>query len=180
MTGADLASALEGKKEGCEWRCRCPLHGGRSLCVTDRDGNLLLVCRAGCSQPEVIQALRTMGLWGNAACFEISPPPPAPAPPNQDRRADRATKMWSEARPITSGGPSTITLATVPSGSTPGRETSGPTPRSPTGRLTTKASLRRWKPSLQCWPSSAPPLGDRSLSTEPISPTTAKRLPSIP
>ena len=105
MTAADLASALEGKKEGCEWRCRCPLHGGRSLCVTDRDGKLLLVCRAGCSQPEVIQALRTMGLWGNVACFEISPPPPAPAPPNQDRRADRATKMWSEAHPITSGDP---------------------------------------------------------------------------
>ncbi len=105
MTAADLASALGGKREGGEWRCRCPVHGGRSLSITEKDGRLLLICRAGCPQDGIIAALKTMGLWGNASCLDI-PLPPAPEPQNDtDRRISKAEKMWGESHPIEPGDP---------------------------------------------------------------------------
>lgn len=101
----NLADALEGKREGHEWRCRCPAHGGRSLSVTERNGRLLLICRAGCPQDEVIRALREMGLWGSETCCE-TPPPPEPEPANDAaRRANRASDLWNESAPITPGDP---------------------------------------------------------------------------
>ena len=63
MTAAEIAAALNGKREGHNWRCRCPLHGGRSLLVRDGDGGRTLVkCWAGCAGADVIAELRRMGL----------------------------------------------------------------------------------------------------------------------
>ena len=106
MTASDLASALEGKREGREWRCRCPIHGGRSLSVTERDGRLLLVCRAGCSQADVIKALRDDGLWGGESDHGriYSPPPPAP-PDDREKRIGRAERIREESHEITPGDP---------------------------------------------------------------------------
>ncbi len=105
MTARDLADALEGKREGHEWRCRCPVHGGRSLSVTERDGRLLLICRAGCSQGEVISELKRLGLWEGATGYQ-STPPPAPEPANDAaRRADRASKIWEQSNPVQPGDP---------------------------------------------------------------------------
>ena len=44
----------------------CPAHVDRrpSLGIDDKGGRVLVICRAGCSQDEVIAALRTRGLWG--------------------------------------------------------------------------------------------------------------------
>lgn len=105
MTPHDLADALEGKREGREWRCRCPVHGGRSLFVAEKDGRLLLVCRAGCPQADVIKSLKTMGLWGNESCCDIPPPSPGPEPTEKEGRADRASDIWNEAHPIEPGDP---------------------------------------------------------------------------
>lgn len=104
MTAHELAEALGGRREGHEHRCRCPIHGGRSLSVRDRDGKVLIVCRAGCPQGDLIKALREMGLWGGDASYE---PPPVPVPPPDDteRRADRASELWNEAHPIKPGDP---------------------------------------------------------------------------
>ena len=75
MTTADVARALHGRRNGAGWLCRCPVPGhgrGRgdrtpSLSVDDREGGRLLVhCHAGCSQPEIIAALRESGLWNGA------------------------------------------------------------------------------------------------------------------
>ena len=105
MTASDLASALEGKREGREWRCRCPIHGGRSLSVTERDGRLLLTCRAGCSQADVIKALRDEGLWGTQSDHDpILPPVPEPQS-ERGRRIERAERMWEGSSPITPGDP---------------------------------------------------------------------------
>jgi len=104
VTASELASALEGRREGREWRSRCPLHGGRSLSITEKDGKLLLVCRAGCPQGEIIKALRDVGLWGNVSSYETSPPP-EPNPSEQERRIDRASEIWEQAHPITPGDP---------------------------------------------------------------------------
>ena len=105
MTAQALASALEGKREGHEWRARCPVHGGRSLCIRERAGKVLVVCRAGCSQSNIIRALREMCLWGNVSCLDIQLPP-GPEPENDmDRRIRKAEKMWDESHPIESGDP---------------------------------------------------------------------------
>ena len=104
MTPQGLANALEGRREGQEWRCRCPVHGGRSLSVTEKDGRLLLVCRAGCPQGEVISKLKRLGLWGSVTRYEAQPPAPTP-PDNKERKAARASKIWEQSHLITPGDP---------------------------------------------------------------------------
>lgn len=105
MTAHELADALEGRREGHGWRCPCPVHGGRSLCIRENAGRLLVVCRAGCSQVEVIQALRDMGLWGNReGHYERPVSPPAPESKSElERRIAQADKMWRGSVSITKG-----------------------------------------------------------------------------
>ena len=108
MTAAGLASGLEGRREGREWRCRCPVHGGRSLSITEKDGRLLLVCRAGCPQGDVIKAIRDMGLWGNSHGYEKISPPAAPGAKDEEerqRRIDKGDDLWDESHPIEPGDP---------------------------------------------------------------------------
>lgn len=66
MTPAALAAAL-GKphREGHEWRCLCPAHADHNptLSITEKDGKLLVICRAGCTQEAVISAIKARGLW---------------------------------------------------------------------------------------------------------------------
>jgi putative DNA primase/helicase len=51
---AEIAAALEERREGRQWRCRCPIHGGRSLVVRDGDaGRTLVFCHGGCEAHEV-------------------------------------------------------------------------------------------------------------------------------
>ena len=64
MNAREMAAALEGKRKGGSWRCRCPVHGGRSLIVTDRRGRVLFNCRGGCAQSEVLAALCNLGVFG--------------------------------------------------------------------------------------------------------------------
>lgn len=66
MTAAELAAALgKAHREGREWRCLCPAHADHtpSLSITEKDGQLLVICRAGCDQASVIDALKARGLW---------------------------------------------------------------------------------------------------------------------
>jgi hypothetical protein len=64
MTAAEIAAVLgDGRREGRSWRCRCPLHGGRSLTLRDGGGGLLLVtCWAGCDRLDLLAELRRRGL----------------------------------------------------------------------------------------------------------------------
>jgi hypothetical protein len=50
MNAAAIAAALgDARREGCAWRCRCPLHGGRSLLLRDgAAGHVLVRCWNGC------------------------------------------------------------------------------------------------------------------------------------
>jgi hypothetical protein len=69
MTAEAIAAAQRGRRVGKEWLCYCPVHEAEgkphhpSLSVTQRGGKILLMCRAGCSQRDVIAALRARGLW---------------------------------------------------------------------------------------------------------------------
>lgn len=57
-----------------------------------KDGRLLVICRAGCRQDEVLTALRARGLWGSEAPrrWPHSPTPGAQARAEVLRRARRA------------------------------------------------------------------------------------------
>jgi putative DNA primase/helicase len=48
-------------------RCHCPAHDDKrpSLQVTQSGDKALVICRAGCAQGDIINALRARGLWGN-------------------------------------------------------------------------------------------------------------------
>ena len=51
----------------------CPAHDDRnpSLSVSDKNGKILVHCWAGCTQEEVISALRGMGLWHSASRHQL-------------------------------------------------------------------------------------------------------------
>jgi hypothetical protein len=63
--GGALAKALGGQKSGKGYMARCPAHDDQnpSLSITDSsDGKILMHCHAGCSQHDVINALRARGV----------------------------------------------------------------------------------------------------------------------
>ena len=65
MTAADLAQALGGHRTGGQFLAKCPCHLDRSPSLAIREGQLgpLLFCHAGCSTRDVIDELRSRGLW---------------------------------------------------------------------------------------------------------------------
>src|SRR5262245_47331559 len=66
-TAAEIAQRLGGKQKGDGWRCHCPAHDDEnpSLDITvNEEGKILWICRAGCSNEAVHQALVARGLWG--------------------------------------------------------------------------------------------------------------------
>ena len=68
-----IVDALDGKREGSSYRCRCIGHEGRSLIVTLKEDVILVNCKNGCSQDEVIEGLKQRDLWPNGTT-------PAPTP----------------------------------------------------------------------------------------------------
>jgi len=93
MVAAELGRA---KREGRQWRCLCPLHGGRSLLLRDgREGRLLVSCMAGCDSLDVLKELRRLQIDGFAEYT-----------PRKDERAGRierqqliARRIWQAATP---------------------------------------------------------------------------------
>jgi DNA primase len=65
MTAASIVRAFEARRSGASWLARCPAHDDRnpSLSIREVDGKVLLHCHAGCSQRDVIEALKALGLW---------------------------------------------------------------------------------------------------------------------
>ena len=65
MSAGDLAKALGGRRMNGYFVARCPAHEDKnpSLSITDRDGRVLVRCHAGCSQADVIAALKARELW---------------------------------------------------------------------------------------------------------------------
>lgn len=70
-----IRSALACDRSGCACHrpkartTHCPAHPDHSpsLGVDERGGRLLVHCRAGCRQEDVLAALRLRGLWANTA-----------------------------------------------------------------------------------------------------------------
>ncbi len=79
---AEIAAALQARPSGPgRWSARCPAHEDRDPSLAIRqadDGRVLVHCHAGCTQGEVIEALRGRGLW---------PAPGSPRGPSRSRPA---------------------------------------------------------------------------------------------
>src|SRR5258708_1070615 len=103
-TAHNIAAVLGGaRREGRGWRCRCPIHGGHSLVISDGpDGRLLVRCWGGGCDPRAILAeLRRLGLLdgvaggraakGGVRSNECDPDDVA-------RRLNIARGIWEDAR----------------------------------------------------------------------------------
>jgi hypothetical protein len=79
MTAEALASELGGGPYGRGYRGHCPSHDDHnpSLDLVERNGRTLMICRAGCDQRDVIDALVRRGLWSKASSEPASPSTPS-------------------------------------------------------------------------------------------------------
>jgi putative DNA primase/helicase len=99
-SAAEIAAALCGRREGREWRCRCPIHGGRSLFIRDGDaGRILVFCHGGCDAQDVLSELRRSGLLGGPSEHYQLPPIQRQDQPDEAARTARALAVWREAQP---------------------------------------------------------------------------------
>jgi putative DNA primase/helicase len=102
-----LGEALTGRKSGSTWVARCPAHDDRtpSLSITDGEDRVLVHCHAGCSQSEVIQALRKLGLWRNSGRNRRLPVQMRTCIKRQNvqdnKRTENALLLWQSARSAT-------------------------------------------------------------------------------
>ena len=71
-TAFQIAIALSAVRAGSGWMACCPAHDDTkpslSICET-KTGKVLFHCHAGCSQIEVLGALRNKGIWGSGDPF---------------------------------------------------------------------------------------------------------------
>jgi hypothetical protein len=65
VTFDQLLDGVDAKKQGQQWKGRCPAHDDAkpSLSIDLRDGRVLLNCFAGCTFRAVVDALEWRGLW---------------------------------------------------------------------------------------------------------------------
>jgi DNA primase len=69
VTAETIARELHGRRCGAGWTALCPAHEDRnpSLSIHEVGRKILLHCHAGCSQRDVIDALKARGLWESRA-----------------------------------------------------------------------------------------------------------------
>jgi putative DNA primase/helicase len=107
-----MAGALGGRKTGAIWMARCPAHDDRnpSLSIAiGKNGKTLVRCHAGCEQIQVIDALKTLGLWNSEdennsrRLTRNSPPAPNLVRERDDaQRSKSALRIWQASFPAPS------------------------------------------------------------------------------
>lgn len=87
-----IVSALSGPRSGKGWMVRCPAHDDRApyLSITERDGRILVHCHVGCSQADVITALRSHGLWWPERARTLRSPADRARPAREYAEAQRS------------------------------------------------------------------------------------------
>lgn len=103
-TAKELLSALGGR----HGMARCPAHRDRSpsLSVRERAGKVLFHCFSGCTQDDVIEALRSRGLWPErregcrARLIKRTPPPPPEPDEEAEKKTERACEIWRSSTPL--------------------------------------------------------------------------------
>jgi putative DNA primase/helicase len=113
MIAAEIAAVLGyARREGRGWRCRCPLHGGRSLVLCDgENGRVLATCWGGCDRRHVLEELRSRGLWKHVeqGIVEGRSEVKRKHDPDDAKRTQMAIAIWESAVPA-SGTPVQIYL----------------------------------------------------------------------
>ncbi len=105
-----IAEALNGRRSGKGWMARCPAHPDitPSLSINETPtGKVLVKCFGGCSQAEVIAALRHRGLW--SGCNRRMAIEATPVVQKDDdhrlthsnERSDVALGLWRSSVPAT-------------------------------------------------------------------------------
>ena len=118
LSAREIAEALNGSPSGDEWVCRCPnpLHRDSKPSFSIRDGDSgrpVVHCFGGCTQDELIDALRGEGLWPDRSERHEGSKPKAAAkdkdktPPN----VKFARAQWSRSRVIDPARPHPYFLA---------------------------------------------------------------------
>ncbi|MDA9948076.1 toprim domain-containing protein [Paracoccaceae bacterium] len=106
MNFHELARALNGKRSGDGYVARCPAHEDHtpSLSISSSSEKVLFYCHAGCTQENVISALKERGLWENQSWPK--PKVQSPIKPNNNKRSpkdyskkDHAKSVWGAAIP---------------------------------------------------------------------------------
>ncbi len=66
-TPEEMTARLGGQWKGSHGRARCPAHDDRkpSLHISQQGKKILVHCFAGCTQEQVLGALKRMGLWNS-------------------------------------------------------------------------------------------------------------------
>lgn len=107
MRADHLAKELGGRRVGGGWMARCPAHDDQnpSLAIQQTaDGSVLIHCHAGCSQHDVIEALKSRGLWPGAWNRQLNHPAGGRAwrdrsEKDQVTRAAAALAIWQKSGP---------------------------------------------------------------------------------
>lgn len=69
-----IVKALNGKKEGLDWRCECPVHdNGTHLIITDKRGKFQMNCMMGAKYDELVAALTSRNLWQENGHYQPAP-----------------------------------------------------------------------------------------------------------
>jgi len=104
MNAQELTAALTGRWRGSYGTARCPAHGDRnpSLQLSDGDTAILLKCHAGCESRNVIDALKSRGLWpdsgtGTSSYKRLHKLPQARRDDDSAKRSEFARAMWNRA-----------------------------------------------------------------------------------
>ena len=102
-----LVEGLRARRSASGWTARCPAHDDRtpSLSIGWRDGRVLLHCFGGCTQADVIDALRRRGLWTKRGKVER---PQQRSPLTERGTRERGTRAlglryWHEATQLYPG-----------------------------------------------------------------------------
>jgi putative DNA primase/helicase len=113
VRAAEIAAQLgDARRDGRGWRCRCPIHDGVSLVITDgRDGRILVRCwGSGCEPRDILGELRRRLLL---RAVDHRPVPIPTRPVTRDDTARRiavARRVWDAAHDAR-GSPVTAYLA---------------------------------------------------------------------
>lgn len=106
MRAEAIARALGGRRVGIMWMVRCPAHDDHTPSLSVReaaDGKVLVRCHAGCEQRDVIDALRSRGLWNvpnaNGAGDTKQASRPFPATDREMWRSETARRLWRACIP---------------------------------------------------------------------------------
>ena len=108
MNAEAIAKALKGHRAGSCWMACCPVHDDRtpSLSITEgKTGKVLVRCHAGCEQNDVIEVLRSRGLWGpkdqrGNDMSRKSRVVPVEPDPEVTERTEKALAIWHETQPL--------------------------------------------------------------------------------